>query len=159
MNFPPKNWEGYFAYSQRVGGKLWLLIGVRTLPLLRCSIRTLPCICLMIYLGLVHDNFFVVLYDRYRVYGLGFTFLNAYILKTQGQTSKMLLDWDQARLFNNQGECLPMCTAQSCPTAAKFPSLFLLYPRLFFVSYFLACGARLRRSRVLHTWFFILRFF
>jgi len=34
MNFPPRNWEGYYAYSSRVGGKLCLLIGVRTLPLL-----------------------------------------------------------------------------------------------------------------------------
>jgi hypothetical protein len=35
MNFPLRNWEGYCAYSLRVGGKLCLLIGVRTLPLLR----------------------------------------------------------------------------------------------------------------------------
>ncbi len=34
MNFPPRNWEGNYAYSSRVGGKLCLLIGVRTLPLL-----------------------------------------------------------------------------------------------------------------------------
>jgi len=34
MNFPPRNWEGYYAYSSRVGGKLCLLIDVRTLPLL-----------------------------------------------------------------------------------------------------------------------------
>jgi len=35
MNFPPKNWDEYDAYSTRVGEKLCLLIGVRTLPLLR----------------------------------------------------------------------------------------------------------------------------
>jgi hypothetical protein len=35
INFPPQNWEGYYAYSSRIGGKLCLLIGVRTLPLLR----------------------------------------------------------------------------------------------------------------------------
>jgi len=35
MNFPLRNWEGYYAYSPGVGEKLCLLIGVRTLPLLR----------------------------------------------------------------------------------------------------------------------------
>jgi len=35
MNFPPRNCEGYYAYSSRVGEKLCILIGVRTLPLLR----------------------------------------------------------------------------------------------------------------------------
>jgi hypothetical protein len=33
-NFSPRNWEGYDAYSSSVGGKLCLLIGVGTLPLL-----------------------------------------------------------------------------------------------------------------------------
>jgi len=32
MNFPPRNWEGYYASSSKMGGKLCLLIGVRTLP-------------------------------------------------------------------------------------------------------------------------------
>jgi hypothetical protein len=31
----PRKWEGYYAYSPIVGGKLCLLIGVRILPLLR----------------------------------------------------------------------------------------------------------------------------
>jgi hypothetical protein len=35
MNFPPRNWEGYYANSSRVGGKLYLIIGVKTIPLLR----------------------------------------------------------------------------------------------------------------------------
>ncbi len=42
MNFPPRNWEGYYAYSSKVGGKLWLLIGVRTLPLLRSMHKNPP---------------------------------------------------------------------------------------------------------------------
>jgi hypothetical protein len=25
INFPPRNWEGYYAYSSRMGGKLCLL--------------------------------------------------------------------------------------------------------------------------------------
>jgi hypothetical protein len=54
MNFPPRNWERYYAYSSRVGGKLCLLIGVRTFSF----------VCLVIYVGLVHDKFFLVLYDR-----------------------------------------------------------------------------------------------
>ncbi len=33
MNFLPSNWEGYYAYS-RVGGKFFLFIVVRNLPLL-----------------------------------------------------------------------------------------------------------------------------
>jgi hypothetical protein len=32
MNFPLRNWEGYYAYSSSMGGKLCLLIDVRTLP-------------------------------------------------------------------------------------------------------------------------------
>jgi hypothetical protein len=126
---------------QRVGGQLCLLIGVRTLLLLRCSIRTLPCICLMIYLGLVHDKFCVVVYDSYR----------GYILKMQGQTSKMLLDWDWARLFNNQGQCLPICTTQGCPTTANFPSVSLLYLHV-------GQGC-VDQECLLHTCFFILSFF
>jgi len=35
INFPLTNWEGYHAYSSRMGRKLCLLAGVRTLPLLR----------------------------------------------------------------------------------------------------------------------------
>jgi hypothetical protein len=35
MNIPPKNWEGCYASSSRVGGKLCLLVGVRTIPLLK----------------------------------------------------------------------------------------------------------------------------
>jgi hypothetical protein len=42
MNFPPRNWEWYYAYSSRVGGKLCLLISVRTLPLLRCRHKNPP---------------------------------------------------------------------------------------------------------------------
>jgi hypothetical protein len=36
IEFPSaRNWEGYYAYSSRVERKLCLLIGVRTLPLMR----------------------------------------------------------------------------------------------------------------------------
>jgi hypothetical protein len=35
INFPPRNWDGYYAYSSRMGEKLCLLVGIRTLPLLR----------------------------------------------------------------------------------------------------------------------------
>jgi hypothetical protein len=41
MNFPPRNWEEYHAYS-RVGVKLCLLIGVRTLSLLRSRHKSAP---------------------------------------------------------------------------------------------------------------------
>jgi hypothetical protein len=45
--FPSKNWEGYYAYSSRVGGKLCLLIIVRTLPPLRSGhkipVINIPC--------------------------------------------------------------------------------------------------------------------
>jgi hypothetical protein len=34
MIFPLRNWEGYYAYSSRMRGKLCLLIGVRPLSLL-----------------------------------------------------------------------------------------------------------------------------
>ncbi len=47
MTFLPRNWEGYYIYSSRVGVKLCLLIGVRTLPFIR----------LVIYIDLVHDKF------------------------------------------------------------------------------------------------------
>ncbi len=39
MNFPPRNSEGYYAYSSRVGGRLCLIIDVGTLPLLLRSTR------------------------------------------------------------------------------------------------------------------------
>jgi hypothetical protein len=52
--FPPRNWEGYYAYSSRMGRNICLLVGVRTLPF----------IGLVIYIGMVHDKFFLVLYDR-----------------------------------------------------------------------------------------------
>jgi hypothetical protein len=42
MNFPPRNWEGYYAYSSRVGEKLCLLVGVRTLTLLRSRHKNPP---------------------------------------------------------------------------------------------------------------------
>ncbi len=35
INFPPRNWEGYHAYLSGLGGKLGLLVHVRTIPLLR----------------------------------------------------------------------------------------------------------------------------
>ncbi len=54
----------YYAYSSSMGTKLCLLVGVRTLPYWRASIRTLPFICFMIYIGLVHDKFCLMLYDR-----------------------------------------------------------------------------------------------
>jgi hypothetical protein len=42
MDFPPRNREGYYAYSSRVKGKVSLFIFVRTLPLLRSRHRNLP---------------------------------------------------------------------------------------------------------------------
>jgi hypothetical protein len=42
MNFHPRNREGYYAYSSKVGGKLCLLIVVRTLPLLRSRDKNPP---------------------------------------------------------------------------------------------------------------------
>jgi hypothetical protein len=54
INFSRRNWEGYYAYSSRIGGKLCLFIGVRTLSF----------ICLMIDIGLVHDKFCLMLYNR-----------------------------------------------------------------------------------------------
>jgi hypothetical protein len=45
--FPSKNWEGYYAYSSRVGGKFCLLIDVRNLPPLRSGhknpVVNIPC--------------------------------------------------------------------------------------------------------------------
>jgi len=35
QEYPPRNKEGYYAYGQRVGGQLCLLIGVPSLALLR----------------------------------------------------------------------------------------------------------------------------
>jgi len=35
MNFPPGNWEGYYANSSKVGRKLCLIIGVRIVPPLK----------------------------------------------------------------------------------------------------------------------------
>jgi len=58
MNFSLRNWEGYYAYSSKVGG--FLHIGVRTLPLLRSRHTNPP-----IYIGLVHDKFCLMLYDRW----------------------------------------------------------------------------------------------
>ncbi len=44
--FPSANWEGYYAYS-RVGGKLCLLIDLRTVPLFRSGhknpVGNIPC--------------------------------------------------------------------------------------------------------------------
>jgi hypothetical protein len=42
INLPPRNWEGYYTYSSRMGGKLCLLIGVTTLPLLRSRHKNRP---------------------------------------------------------------------------------------------------------------------
>jgi hypothetical protein len=47
MNFSLRNWEGYYAYSSKVGEKIMpIFIG------------------LVIYIGLVHDKFCLVLYGR-----------------------------------------------------------------------------------------------
>ncbi len=43
INFLPRNQEGYhYAYSLRMGEKLCLLVGVRTLPLLRSRHKKPP---------------------------------------------------------------------------------------------------------------------
>jgi hypothetical protein len=55
INFPPRNWEAYYAYSSRMGGKLCLLVGGRTLPLLMSRHKNCP-IRLVIYTGLVRDR-------------------------------------------------------------------------------------------------------
>jgi len=54
MNFPPRNWEGYYVSSSKMGGKLCLLIGARTLPFIH----------LVIDIDLVHDHFCLVIYNR-----------------------------------------------------------------------------------------------
>ncbi len=64
INLPPRNWEGCYAYSSRMGGKLCLLVGVRTLMLQGVGIISLLFIGLMTYIGLVHDKFCLVLSDR-----------------------------------------------------------------------------------------------
>jgi hypothetical protein len=65
MNFIPRNWEGYYAYSSKVGGKLCLFIGVKIVPLpRRVSTTTHPFIHLVIYIGLVHYKFGFMFYDR-----------------------------------------------------------------------------------------------
>jgi hypothetical protein len=45
-------WDGYYAYSSRVGRKLCLLISVRVLPLLNSRHENL----LAFFVGLVHDK-------------------------------------------------------------------------------------------------------
>jgi hypothetical protein len=52
MNSPPRNWEGYYAFSSKMGVKLCLLIVARTLPFIPLDI------------DLVHDHFYLVIYDR-----------------------------------------------------------------------------------------------
>ncbi len=52
INLPSTNWEGYYAYSSRIGGKLCLLVVLRTLPLLISRHKNFH-IRLMIYIGLV----------------------------------------------------------------------------------------------------------
>ncbi len=39
MNFPPRNWEGSYAYSSRVGGNLCLLLKDerKLMPTCRCK--------------------------------------------------------------------------------------------------------------------------
>ncbi len=55
MNFIPKNWEGYYSYSSKVGGKKCPFIGVKIVPLSRgVSTTTLPFIHLVIFISLVH---------------------------------------------------------------------------------------------------------
>jgi hypothetical protein len=56
MNFPLRDWDGYYAYSSRVGRKLCLLIGVRTLLLLNSRHENLPFIHLAFFVGLVNDK-------------------------------------------------------------------------------------------------------
>jgi hypothetical protein len=52
VDFPPRNWEGYYAFSSKMGGKLCLVIGIRTLPFIQLDI------------DLVDDHFCLVIYDR-----------------------------------------------------------------------------------------------
>jgi hypothetical protein len=57
--------EGYYAYSLRMGGELCLVVGVRTLPLLRSKHKDSPhSYGLVIYIVLVHDEFCLKLYER-----------------------------------------------------------------------------------------------
>ncbi len=63
-HFCPRNLERYYAYLSSMGMKLCLLVSVRTLPHWRVGIRTFPFICFVIYIGLVHDKFCFMLYDR-----------------------------------------------------------------------------------------------
>jgi hypothetical protein len=53
MNFPPRNWEGYYASSSKMGVKLCLRIGVRTLPFIHLEID----------IDLVRDHFCLANYD------------------------------------------------------------------------------------------------
>jgi len=43
ITFPPRNQEGYYAYSSKIGRKLCLIVCVRTLSLLRSRHKN-PCI-------------------------------------------------------------------------------------------------------------------
>jgi hypothetical protein len=61
MNFPPRKLGGILCLLSRMRGKLYLLVGVRTVPL---GIRTLPFISIVVYIGLVHDKFCLMLYNR-----------------------------------------------------------------------------------------------
>jgi hypothetical protein len=56
INLSPWNWEGYCAYSSRMGGKLCLLVTVRTLMLWWVGIISLPFIRLVTYISMVHDT-------------------------------------------------------------------------------------------------------
>jgi hypothetical protein len=48
INFPTRNWEGYYAYSLRMERTLCLLIGVKPSHYWRISIKALPFIHLVI---------------------------------------------------------------------------------------------------------------
>ncbi len=54
INFPPRKWEGYYAYSSIVGGFLHPYVGTISLPFLH----------FVSYIGLIHDKFYLMLYDR-----------------------------------------------------------------------------------------------
>jgi hypothetical protein len=133
-----------------MGGKLCLFLGVRTLPLLTCSIRTLPCLCLMIYLGLVHDKFCVVLYDRYR----------GTFSKCRARHPKC--GWigtgpDYSTTKVNAYPCAPPRAAQQLPIFISF-FFFILCFSLFLTSFHVGQGC-VDQECLLHTWLFILRFF
>jgi hypothetical protein len=55
INFLPRKWEGYYAYSSIVGRKYFPPTIERNIPLF---------LGLRIYTGLVHDKFFLLLYYR-----------------------------------------------------------------------------------------------